>query len=273
MRDQRAIRSLFFSLAAATSALQPSSAFCNEPVPANPATSEKGTKQNAAQKTPVSALPKISFDDRPGEATKAPDASNAPDTPSTAKEQDSKKTQPVEKQQSEKTAEDSPKPPPPLSIPFIEGYDSLDLKIPDFDSTTGALKSFFSIGALRRLDDTHLEIRQSFLGLYKPDGSVDLSVDVTIASLDRFTRKLSSSVPVIIWSDEFQVTGATMELDTVSKEAKLGGPVRVLIYKGERDADDGLDANGPSGETGASQAEPQGGRSPDAPGAKKDKIN
>jgi hypothetical protein len=266
MRDQRDIRSLFFSLAAATFALQPSSAFCNEPVPANLAPSEK----DAAQKTPVSALPKISFDDRPGEATKAPDAPNAP---STAKEQDSKETQPVEKQQSEKTAEDSPKQPAPLSIPFIEGYDSLDLKIPDFDSTTGALKSFFSIGALRRLDDTHLEIRQSFLGLYKPDGSVDLSVDVTKASLNRFTRKLSSSVPVIIWSDEFQVTGATMELDTVSKEARLGGPVRVLIYKGERDADDGLDANGSSGETGASQAEPQGGRSPDAPGAKKDKIN
>lgn len=271
MREQLAIRCLSFSLAAATFVLQPLSAFCSEPVPANPATSEKDAKQNAAQKTQVSNLPKMSFDGQPEGSTKT---ANAPTAPDTAKKQDSEKAPliTVEKQQAEKAAEDNPKQPAPLSIPFIEGYDSLDLKIPDFDANTGALKSFFSIGALRRLDDKHVEIRQSFLGLYKPDGSVDLSVDVTKASLDRFTRKLSSRVPVIIWSDEFQVTGATMELDTVSKEAKLGGPVRVLIYKGERDADDDLDAIGPAGKTVPSQAEPQGSRSPDPSGVKKDNI-
>lgn len=148
----------------------------------------------------------------------------------------------------------------------------MDLKIPDFDSTTGALKSFFSIGALRRLDDKHVEIRQSFLGLYKPDGSMDLSVEVTKASLDRFTRQISSQVPVIIWSDEFQITGATMELDTVSKEAKLGGPVRVLLYKAKSDDDDGLETSGPTEQTGASLTEQQKGQSPDATGVKKNKI-
>jgi hypothetical protein len=268
MRDKLAIRSLFFPLAAATFILQPFSAVCSE---SNPAMSEKDAKQKSAQKTPVSNLPKLSLSSQP---EGAPKALTTPPAPSTAKEHDSKKTPPVpaEKQPLEKAAEDNPKQPAPLSIPFIEGYDSLDLKIPDFDASTGALKSFFSIGALRRLDDKHVEIRQSFLGLYKADGSVDLSVDVTKASLDRFTRKLSSRVPVIIWSDKFQVTGSTMELDTVSKEAKLGGPVRVLIYKGERDADDGLDATGPAGETVTSEAKSQGSRSPDSSGAKEDKI-
>ena len=271
MRDKLAIRSLVFPLAAATFVLQPFSAVCSESAPANPKTSEKDAKQKSAQKTTVSNLPKLSLSGQPEGAPKAP---TTPPAPSTAKEHDSKKTPPVpaEKQPLEKAAEDNPKQPAPLSIPFIEGYDSLDLKIPDFDASTGALKSFFSIGALRRLDDKHVEIRQSFLGLYKADGSVDLSVDLTKASLDRFTRKLSSRVPVIIWSDKFQVTGSTMELDTVSKEAKLGGPVRVLIYKGERDADDGLDATGPAGETVTSEAESQGSRSPDSSGAKKDKI-
>ena len=268
MRDKLAIRSLFFPLAAATFVLQPFSAVCIE---SNPAMSEKDAKQKSAQKTTVSNLPKLSLSGQPEGAPKAP---TTPPAPNTAKEHDLKKIPPVpaEKQPLEKAAEDNPKQPAPLSIPFIEGYDSLDLKIPDFDASTGALKSFFSIGALRRLDDKHVEIRQSFLGLYKADGSVDLSVDLTKASLDRFTRKLSSRVPVIIWSDKFQVTGSTMELDTVSKEAKLGGPVRVLIYKGERDADDGLDATGPAGETVTSEAESQGSRSPDSSGAKKDKI-
>lgn len=243
MRDPRAIRSLLFLLAAATFGLQPFSAFCNEPAPATP---EKDAKQNAAQRTPGSNLPKVPFAGEPRDSAEAPDA--------------------------EKATKDNPKQQAPLSIPFVEGYDSLDLKIPDFDSTTGVLKSFFSIGALRRLDDKHVEIRQSFVGLYKPDGSVDLSVDVTKASLDRFTRKLTSRVPVIIWSDEFQITGATMELDTVSKEAKLGGPVRVLIYQAGGESNGGLDDVEPAEKKDASRADPQERQSPDASGVKRDKI-
>ena len=263
MRDPIAIRYVFFVLASATIALQPFGAFCNQPATAAP---QKDSKQNAEQKTPVSRLPKMSFDGQPAEALQ---------TPGSVKETDLAKQKPVAKQTSQDANENQPKQPAPLSIPFVEGYDSLDLKIPDFDSTTGALKSFFSIGALRRLDDKHLEIRQSFLGLYKPDGSVDLSVDITKASLDRFTRRLNSSVPVIIWSDEFQITGATMELDTVSKEAKLGGPVRVLIYQSEDNIRDNLESNSSAQEPhspSASRAEPKEGSSPEASGGKKDRI-
>ena len=225
----------------------------------------------------ASQLPKMSFDGQP--QNEAPSKSPGEPKPDTAP-----KTTPKESPKKTPASEEKPAPeqneggktsqPSPLSIPFVEGYDSLGLKIPDFDPVSGSLKSWYSIGTLRRLDDKFVELRDSYLELYKSDGSKEVSMDLPKASLDRFTRKVESKVPVAIWSDDFHITGATMELDTVSKEARLGGPVHVLIYQFKDDPsekDDAEETRDAAG--GANRGEPQTGEVRGAAAVKGEKIN
>ena len=224
----------------------------------------------------ASQLPKMSFDGQPqNEAPSKSPGEPKPDTaPKTTPKESIKKTPASEEKPAEQNEGGKTNQPSPLSIPFVEGYDSLGLKIPDFDPVSGALKSWYSIGTLRRLDDKIVELRDSYLELYKTDGAKEMSMDLPKASLDRFTRKVESKVPVFIWSNDFQITGATMELDTVSKEASLGGPVHVLIYQFKDEPSEGDDAEETRDATGgANRGEPQTGEARGAAAVKGEKIN
>ena len=117
----------------------------------------------------------------------------------------------------------------PLSIPLVPGYDSFGLTIPDHDEA-GHLRSMFVIGAVSRLDDRRVEIRETFLETYKQDGSKDLCVDLPKATLDRFTRILSTSHPVRLRRDEFELKGASLEFNTLTRRGELNGPVEMTLY-------------------------------------------
>jgi len=119
----------------------------------------------------------------------------------------------------------------PLSIPLLQGYDSFGLSVPDHDAT-GRLRSLFVIGAISRVDDRTVEIRDSFLETYRENGGLDLSIEMPKANLDRFTRVLASKMPVVIRRDEFELKGATMEFNTLTREGGMGGAVEMVIYNG-----------------------------------------
>lgn len=117
----------------------------------------------------------------------------------------------------------------PISIPLVEGFPSFGVRLPDLDEQ-GKLRSFFSIGSVSRVNEREVEIKDSVVETYAADGSREMSIELPEARLDRMTRVLVAHVPVTIRRDEFEVTGATMEFNTVTREGGLGGPVRMLLY-------------------------------------------
>jgi len=119
--------------------------------------------------------------------------------------------------------------PAPLAIPLVQGYDSFGLSLPDHD-LEGRLRSVFVIGAISRIDDRNVEIRESFLETYADDGSPEMSIELPKATLDRFTRVLVAKTPVTLRKAEFELKGASMEFNTLTKEGGLGGPVQMTIY-------------------------------------------
>lgn len=119
----------------------------------------------------------------------------------------------------------------PLTVPFVEGSESFGIRIPDIDSASGKMRSLLVIGALSRVDDRLLEVRESFLQIYRRDGSPEFSINFPKATLDRYTRKLKSTREVSIWSENFELEGESMELDTVSREAFFEGPIRMVLYQ------------------------------------------
>jgi hypothetical protein len=118
---------------------------------------------------------------------------------------------------------------PPLAIPLVAGYDSFGLNLPDHDPE-GRLRSLFVIGAISRLDDRNVEMRESFLETYAADGSPEFSIELPKATLDRFTRVLIAKTPVTLRKVDFELKGASLEFNTVTKEGGLGGPVQMTIY-------------------------------------------
>ncbi len=122
-------------------------------------------------------------------------------------------------------------PPPPLVIPLVQGYDSFGLNIPEYD-TAGNLRSLFAIGAVSRVDDRLVEIRESFLETYKEDGSRDFSIELPKAQLDRVTRMLVAKIPVVVRRAEFELRAASLEFNTYTKDGGFGGPVEMVIYSG-----------------------------------------
>lgn len=122
--------------------------------------------------------------------------------------------------------------PSPLAIPLVQGFDSFGLSIPDHDPE-GRLRSLFVIGAISRVDDRNVEIRESFLETYAEDGSPEFSLELPKAVLDRFTRVLLAKTPVTLRKAEFELKGASLEFNTVTKAGGLGGPVQMTIYNGE----------------------------------------
>ena len=137
----------------------------------------------------------------------------------------------VPKQDASKGADPGGRPPrpAPLAIPLVPGYDSFGLNLPDHD-VEGRLRSLFVIGAISRLDDRNVEIRESFLETYAKDGSPEFSIELPKATLDRFTRVLVARTPVTLRKAEFELKGASLEFNTVTKEGGLGGPVQMIIY-------------------------------------------
>lgn len=121
--------------------------------------------------------------------------------------------------------------PAPLAIPLVQGFDSFGLSIPDHDAE-GRLRSLFVIGSISRVDDRNVEIRESFLETYAEDGSPEFSLELPKAVLDRFTRVLVSETPVTLRKPEFELSGASLEFNTVTKGGGLGGPVQMTIYNG-----------------------------------------
>ena len=119
--------------------------------------------------------------------------------------------------------------PAPLSIPLVEGFPSFGLRLPDLDEN-GKLRSLFVIGSVSRVDDRQVRIQDSLVESYAEDGSREISIELPEAVLDRVTRVLVAHVPVTIRREEFEVTGATMEFNTLTREGGLGGPVRMLLY-------------------------------------------
>jgi hypothetical protein len=113
----------------------------------------------------------------------------------------------------------------------VQGYDSFGLSLPDHD-LGGRLRSLFVIGAISRIDDRNVEIRESFLETYAEDGSPEFSLELPKATLDRFTRVLVAKTPVTLRKAEFELKGASLEFNTVTKEGGLGGPVQMTIYNG-----------------------------------------
>ena len=117
-----------------------------------------------------------------------------------------------------------------MSLPIPKGHDSKGLKIPYFGAD-GKLQMTFTIGVASRLDEDHVKMNDLHVETFDEAGATELTIELPTSVLDLTTRVLSTKEGgVTIKRSDFEVTGDAMDFNTITKQGRLAGRVRMLIY-------------------------------------------
>jgi hypothetical protein len=138
-----------------------------------------------------------------------------------------KKKEPSKKER--KAAAEKEKADGRISLPIEEGHDSKGLKIPYFNPE-GRLLMNFNIGIATRIDPDHVRMADLSIETFDDEGDSEMTIDLPTSILNLSTRVISTKQHVTIRRADFEITGETMEFNTETKQGKLGGNVRMLIY-------------------------------------------
>lgn len=119
-----------------------------------------------------------------------------------------------------------------MMLPIPKGHDSKGLKIPYYDDQ-GSLQMTFTIGIANRLDEDHVKMSELQIETFGDDGAREMLIDLPQSLLDLSTRIITTNEGVTIRRTDFEITGQTMEFNTKTKEGRLTGRVRMLLYDPE----------------------------------------
>ena len=127
--------------------------------------------------------------------------------------------------------EKAAKEPQKLAFPVPIGHDSKGLKLPTFWPDGKTLKMVFNIGVGTRIDEENVNMKDTQVQTYKEDGSPEMGIDLPTSSFNLKTRVISTQQSVVIEREDFELSGHTMEFNTETREGRLGGGVKMIIFQ------------------------------------------
>ncbi len=115
----------------------------------------------------------------------------------------------------------------PLPLPI--GKPGVNVKIPDMDAT-GKLLSLLIAQKATRLDDDRVKLEGMHMDFNQPDGKQDFHIVMPASILNLKTHIIASDDPVTVRTQEFELTGEKMEFNTLEREGRLIGNVRMVVH-------------------------------------------
>ncbi|HXO98077.1 MAG TPA: LPS export ABC transporter periplasmic protein LptC [Chthoniobacterales bacterium] len=117
-----------------------------------------------------------------------------------------------------------------IVLPIPIGHDVKGLRVP-FRDDEGKMQFRMDIQWARRLDEQNVEMRSSVIQTYdqetnKPSAKVELKTSV----MNMDTNVIVSHEPVVVSREDFRLTGDAMEFNTKTREGRVIGNVRLIIY-------------------------------------------
>lgn len=120
-------------------------------------------------------------------------------------------------------------PPPLINVPIPAGQSAQGVRFPYFDDS-GKLKMFFNVDVMLRKDNGHLQMTNAKIETYGDDGKPEMTVSLPLSLLDLNTRVLTSDRPFTLRRSDFELSGDTLELNTVTRMGKIAGKIKMIIY-------------------------------------------
>jgi Lipopolysaccharide-assembly, LptC-related len=117
-----------------------------------------------------------------------------------------------------------------IVLPIPIGHDVKGLRVP-FRDDEGKMEFRMDVEWARRLDEQNVEMRSSVIQTYdqetnKPSAKVELKTSV----MNMDTNIIVSHEPVVVSREDFRLTGDSMEFNTKTREGRVVGNVRLIIY-------------------------------------------
>jgi hypothetical protein len=135
-----------------------------------------------------------------------------------------------------------------IVLPIPIGHDVKGLRVP-FRNDEGKMEFRMDVEWARRLDEQNVEMRSSVIqtydqDTYKPSAKVELRTSV----MNMDTNIIVSHEPVVVTREDFRLTGDAMEFNTKTREGRVIGNVRLIIYNRDELANKKSDENQPTSE-------------------------
>jgi hypothetical protein len=130
-----------------------------------------------------------------------------------------------------------------IVLPIPIGHDVKGLRVP-FRNDEGKMEFRMDVAWARRLDEQNVEMRSSVIqtydqDTYKPSAKVELKTSV----MNMDTNIIVSHEPVVVTREDFRLTGDAMEFNTKTREGRVVGNVRLIIYNRDELANKKSDEN------------------------------
>jgi hypothetical protein len=135
-----------------------------------------------------------------------------------------------------------------IVLPIPIGHDVKGLRLP-IRNDEGKMEFRMDIEWARRLDEQNVEMRSSVIqtydeDTYKPSAKVELKTSV----MNMDTNIIVSHEPVVVSREDFRLTGDAMEFNTKTREGRVIGNVRLIIYNRDELANKKPDESQPTSE-------------------------
>ena len=114
------------------------------------------------------------------------------------------------------------------AIPLPIGHEAKGLVLPNYNED-GQLVAKLEAGTARRLDENHVLFSALKLTTFTAEAQPDLLVEMLDSVLDLKTRVVTSQHRATIKRTDFDISGDTVEFDTVARHGKLVGNVKMVI--------------------------------------------
>lgn len=121
------------------------------------------------------------------------------------------------------------KKPKDLSFPLPPGESANGFKLPQL-GMAGELLSQMMAAKITRLDNEHVEMHETNIDLYHPDGKEDFHVVLPDSIFNLKTNVITSDHSVTVRTQDFELTGERMEFNTVDRTGELQGHVHMVIH-------------------------------------------
>ena len=153
-------------------------------------------------------------------------------TPSPTPEASTQKPTPAQRDPKGKTPKEPKatriRQPKEIPFPLPIGKFGHDVKIPQAD-ITGQILQMLQSAKITRLDNERVEMHETNIDLFHPDGKEDFHVVLPDSILNLKTQIISSDHPVTVRTDDFELTGERMQFNTVDRTGELQGHVHMVI--------------------------------------------
>jgi hypothetical protein len=116
-----------------------------------------------------------------------------------------------------------------LDLAVPKGQPQKGVRVPVY-GLDGKLMMNFQIGVAIWVDDENIKMTELRVETFKQDGEKELEMDLPDSILNTRTKDITSKTTVSIKRDDFEISGNTMTFNTESRQGKLGGGVRMVIY-------------------------------------------